>query len=159
MLSTCSSLILIVDHPLYGQVVQFSHFSVKEFLMSSRLALGDFSCYHIRLGSAHTTLAQACLGSILHFDDRIDKGSLKGFPLAQYAAQHWVEHAQFESVASRVKDGMETLFDSDKPHFVAWTGIYDIDEPKFYEFISNLEIPPKAKPNPCTMLCYAGPMT
>ena len=44
VLSTCSSLISIVDD--YGsQVVQFSHFSVKEFLMSDRLtsSFGDFS--------------------------------------------------------------------------------------------------------------------
>ena len=38
VLSTCSSLITIVL-PSYGSpVVQFSHFSVKEFLMSDRLA-------------------------------------------------------------------------------------------------------------------------
>src|ERR1700747_1628782 len=37
VLSTCSSLISVVDE--YGvQVVQFSHFSVKEFLTSSRIA-------------------------------------------------------------------------------------------------------------------------
>jgi hypothetical protein len=37
LLSSCSSLIAIVDAE-DSWVVQFSHFSVKEFLMSSRLA-------------------------------------------------------------------------------------------------------------------------
>jgi hypothetical protein len=92
--------------------------------MSNRL--GDFSRYHIRLGSAHTVLTQACLGSLLHLDNH-DEESVEAFPLAEYAAQHWVEHARFGDVASRVKDGMEMLFDSDKPHFAAWIGIYDID--------------------------------
>ena len=36
ILSTCSSLISIVDDNDF-QVIQFSHFTVKEFLMSNRL--------------------------------------------------------------------------------------------------------------------------
>jgi ankyrin repeat protein len=126
VLSTCSSLVTIVNEGWYGlRVVQFSHFSVKEFLMSNRL--GDFSRYHIYPISAHTILTQACLGVLLHLDDNGDTKSVQGLPLAKYAAQHWVEHAQFQSVASRVKGGMETLFDSDKPHFAAWVRIYDVD--------------------------------
>ena len=131
VLSTCSSLVTIVKEcsPDLGpdrQVVQFSHFSVKEFLVSNRLApsLGDISQYNIRLGSAHVTLTQACLGLLLHSDDSI---TVERSPLAIYAARHWVEHAQFEDVASHVKDGMETLFDADKPHFKAWVGITNID--------------------------------
>jgi ankyrin len=128
VLSTCSSLIAIVDNR-GSLVVQFSHFSVKEFLTSSRLSssLGDFSQYRILPGPAHTILAQACLGFLLHLDGHAGEDIVKGFPLAEYAARHWVAHAQFEDVASRVKNGMETLFDYDRPHFSAWVGIYNID--------------------------------
>ena len=128
VLSTCSSLIAIVDDQ-GSQVVQFSHFSVKEFLTSDRLtsSLGDFSQYHIIPGPAHTILAQACLGFLLHMDGHADEEMVKSFPLAGYAAKYWVTHAQFEDVASHVKDGMLILFDCDKPHFAAWVGIYDID--------------------------------
>lgn len=101
-LSTCSSLVAVIDDRLYGQIVQFSHFSVKEFLTSNRLR--GFSRYHIRLASAHTILTQACLGSLLHLDNRIDNKGVKALPLANYAAPHWVEHAQFEGVASRVQE-------------------------------------------------------
>jgi ankyrin repeat protein len=135
VLSTCSSLVTIIDERRSGrQVVQFSHFSVKEFLVSIRLSssLGDISRYHIRLGSAHTILTQACLGLLLHPDDDITK--VEHFPLARYAAEYWVQHAQFEDVASRVKDGMEILFKSDKPHFKAWVRIYDIDPWEDYSF-------------------------
>ena len=129
VLSTCSSLVTIVSDGWYDRrlVVQFSHFSVKEFLMSNRL--GDFSQYLIHPLSAHTILTQACLGALLHLDDNGDTKSVQGLPLAKYAAQHWVEHAKFQSVASRVKDGMEALFDPDTPHFTAWVGIYDLDNP------------------------------
>ena len=130
VLSTCSSLITVVDgsDDFFGKcrVVQFSHFSVKEFLLSDRLASSprDVSQYHIFPGPAHTILAQACLGFLLHLDNE-ETG--KRFPLAMYAAKHWVAHAQFEDVASYVKNGMQSLFDPDKHHLMAWVGIYNID--------------------------------
>ena len=139
VLSTCSSLVTIVNERRPDrQVVQFSHFSVKEFLVSNRLApsLGDISQYNIRLRSAHITLTEACLGLLLHSDDSITEKTVECSPLAGYAARHWVEHAQFEDVASCVKDGMETLFDADKPHFEAWVGIYNIDPRVSWQHIS-----------------------
>ncbi|KAH9962804.1 NACHT domain-containing protein [Lactifluus volemus] len=64
--AACSSLIAIVDTG-ESRVVQFSHFSVKEFLTSPRLAdsSADVSRYHISLEPAHTILAQSCLGVFL----------------------------------------------------------------------------------------------
>ncbi|KAH8979076.1 hypothetical protein EDB92DRAFT_2074122, partial [Lactarius akahatsu] len=94
VLSTCSSLITVVSVPdEESLVVQFSHFSVKEFLMSDRLAMstGDISQYHISLGDSHTVLAQACLGFLLR-DPDVANGADRA-PLAQYAAEHWVTHA------------------------------------------------------------------
>ncbi|KAH9016742.1 hypothetical protein EDB85DRAFT_2122515, partial [Lactarius pseudohatsudake] len=63
VLSACSSLVTVVMDG-GSRVVQFSHFSVKEFLTSNRLAssLGEESQFRIRLESAHTILAQASLG-------------------------------------------------------------------------------------------------
>jgi len=89
VLSTCSSLIVIVGDG-DSRVVQFSHFSVKEFLTSDRLASSseDVSRYHILLEPAHTLLAQACLGVLLRLDDTVDKGIARNIPLAEYAAQY-----------------------------------------------------------------------
>ena len=121
VLSTCSSLIAIV-HDGDSRVVQFSHFSVKEFLTSDRLAVAaeDISFHHIILEPAHTILAQACLGVLLHLDDSSREASVQKFPLAEYVLQHWVDHALFENVALRIKDGIEDLFDAEKPHFWRW---------------------------------------
>src|SRR6267154_1414945 len=128
VLSTCSSLIAIVDDG-DSQVVQFSHFSVKEYLTSDRLANanGDVSRYHILPESAHTILAQACLGVLFSFDDHVDEHTAKDIPLAEYAAVHWVDHAQFKDVTSRIGDAMEYLFDADEPHFASCLRVYDID--------------------------------
>ncbi|KAH9036079.1 hypothetical protein EDB84DRAFT_1437750 [Lactarius hengduanensis] len=99
VLSTCSSLIVVVgDKSSKTRVVQFAHFSVKEFLTSDRLAklAADISQFHIRPEPAHTVIAQACLAILLRSNcDMAESGS----PLSHYAAQHWVDHAQFESVS------------------------------------------------------------
>jgi hypothetical protein len=129
VLSTCSSLVAIVNTN-DSQVVQFSHFSVKEFLTSPRLSTSnpDVSRFHIHLEPAHTIMARACLGTLLESEDRFEKDSSKNkFPLAQYAAEHWVTHARFEDVSSHIREGMQILFDPDKPYFSAWKWIYDID--------------------------------
>ena len=121
VLSTCSSLVAVVPDG-GSRVVQFSHFSVKEYLTSPRLARSheDVSCFHIDLEAAHTILAQACLGTLLQLDEDTDNSVTKALPLIKYAARHWVDHARFEKVSSRIQDGMDDLFDTSKPHFAAW---------------------------------------
>jgi hypothetical protein len=70
--------------------------------------------------SAHTIVAQACLGGclgvLLHLDENITEESLKHIPLAEYAAEHCVGHAGFEKVSSDVRDGMKRLFDPNRGH-------------------------------------------
>ena len=129
-LITCSSLIAIVKS-WSSQVVQFSHFSVKEFLTSDRLAtpVSDISSFHILPESAHATLAQACLAVLLRFDNNIpDRRIRSRSPLADYAARHWVNHARSEKVSLRIQDGMRRLFDQSRPYFTAWLELYDIDD-------------------------------
>ena len=131
VLSTCSSLIAIVDDG-DSRVVQFSHFSVKEYLTSDRLARSsvDVSRYHIVLEPAHTILAQACLGVLLRLDDRVNEDNVGDIPLVKYAAQYWFDHAQFEKLASCIQDAMEYFFDADKPHWAAWCRVKMIDKRK-----------------------------
>ena len=130
VLSTCSSLITIIPRD-DSRVVQFSHFSVKEYLTSSRLAQsphGEVSRFRIDLEPAHTVMAQACLATLLRLDEHAGDSDAKVSPLVKYAAKHWLDHAQFEKVSSRVRGGMNDLFDSSKPHFAAWLQVHDIDE-------------------------------
>ena len=122
VLSACSSLIAVVrgDH---FRVVQFSHFSVKEFLTSDRLATSTIEAshyHHILLEPSHTIMAQACLSVLLRLDSHINKYRLKVFPLARYASQHFGDHAEFGNVFAHIRDGADYLLDDDKPHFAAW---------------------------------------
>ena len=130
VLSICSTL-LVVKPDSGSPVIQFAHFSVKEYLTSTRLSetKDTISRFHVSMTSAHTIVAQACLGFLLHLDENITKDDLEDFPLAEYAAEHWVDHARFESVSSNVHDGMKCLFDPRQCHLSVWVWIYDPEDP------------------------------
>ena len=135
VLSACSTLVTIIEHNDYSysndfnyygnsnsRVVQFSHYSVKEFLTSERLAKshkGDLSHYYISPEQAHTILAQTCISTLLQPDIHIERIT-DSFPLAKYAARNWFHHARCDGVASQILDGMVHLFDPDKKNFAIW---------------------------------------
>ena len=134
VLSACSSLITIIidsdDRDV--KIVQFSHFSVKEYLTSDRLETSNvvnIRQFYIHLEPAHTTLARACLAVLLQLDrldGRADEDRLAVFPLALYAAEKWIDHAKFGNVASQVQEGMEELFNPTKPHLRTWIRIHNV---------------------------------
>ena len=146
VLSTCSSLLAIVDARYRsGKVIQFSHFSVKEYLTSARLAKASDIIshrYHVSMAPAHTLAAQTCLGILLHLDkDVVTRDGLKKWPLAGYAAANWVNHARFKDVSQNVKDGTKQLFDPSKPHLAVCVWIRDPRPPKRPELYERAERP------------------
>ena len=152
VLSTCSSLVTVV--PSYpSPIVQFSHFSVKEFLMSDRLASSrrEISQYHISLPDAHTLLVRASLAILLH-DPDVD-GHADSGALAEYAAEHWTTHAQFENIASQLRDEIQDLFDPDKPYFEAWVRLHDMDARNRSNFPEAPDSEPRARPLYYAALC------
>ena len=134
VLSMCSSLIAIVPDNYDRHVVQFSHFSVKEFLTSDRLATSslDISHLHILPEPAHTVVAKACLGILLQSEDA-DADIEEPSPLFGYAVWYWVDHARFEKVWKRVEDGIRRLFDPAKLHLKSWLRHSNIQESEFFE--------------------------
>ena len=153
ILSTCSTLITIIED-FGSKIVQFSHFSVKEFLTSNRLQaseLGNICQYHIPLEVAHTVLARACLTVLLQLDGNVDKKCLATFPLVFYAAEHWVDHIKFEHVASWFDDIMERLFNPKMPYLAAWAWVHNIDRPCSIHPLPEHPLPLKA-----TALYYAA---
>ena len=130
VLSACSSLVSVVK-VRSSRIVQFSHFSVKEFLTSDRLATSTTTniCYfHAPLESAHVILVQACLAVLLQLDEKVDRKRIEDLPLAPYAARHWADHARFKNVEVQIQDRIELLFDPTKPHFASWAWVYDEGE-------------------------------
>ncbi|KAN0130216.1 hypothetical protein V8E53_011973 [Lactarius tabidus] len=126
VLSTCSSLITIVPGRR-SQLVQFSHFSVKEFLLSDRLVTSakDISRYHIALEGANTLIAKACLGVLLRDPDGKSDVANSTSALALYAAVHWVAHA--------------------KPYFSSWIKLHNAGDAAWSTHFKN-KIIPEARP-------------
>jgi len=119
VLSTCSSFITIIDG-WNSKIVQFSHFSVKEYLTSDRLqtsSLGRISLYYIPLEPARAILARACVTVLLQLDEKEDEKDFMALPLASYATRNWVRHARFGDVASRIQDSLTYLFNPQMPLF------------------------------------------
>ena len=134
VMSTCSSLLAVVDE-YDSQVMQFSHFTVKEYLttriMKDRVP-ERVSRYHIMdpPKPAHTFVTQACLSVILQLDNNLTYESIKELPLARYAGQYWTEHAEFvdvESPGTPTEDLIKRLFHPETRyhHLLNWAWIYD----------------------------------
>ena len=152
VLSACSSLIAIVQDKYFGsRHVQFSHFSVKEFLTSERLAtsmVDTLRYHHIHLESAHTIMAQACLSVLLRIDSSMKKRTIEGYPLAPYAGQHFGDHVEFENVLPHVAEGVDSLLDPDKPHFDVWIWLRINDWDPFVWHNSWMDEQPQANTRP-----------
>ena len=132
VLSMCSSLIVVVPDYDERLIVQFSHFSVKEFLTSERLATPrlNSSHFHILPESAHIVVARACLGIILQSTD--GDPDPHDSSLFEYATIFWIDHVRFEKVWKHVEDGIQRLFDPTKPHLRWWLRYSDIQGSQFY---------------------------
>ena len=106
VLSACSSLVSVISDNGY-RVVQFTHFSVQQFLISSRLAssINEISRFHISLRPSHAVLAKACLSVLVRLGDpsTIDfaRDKVGNIPLVLYAARHWAMHADDEVIGER----------------------------------------------------------
>ena len=120
VLSACSSLVSVIIEDGF-RIVQFSHFSVKEFLTSDRLASCiEVSQFYIPVEPSHTILAHACLGVLLCLDEHTKRFSVQMLPLYRYATEYWVGHARIGNVESLIKDTLDRFFDMDKAHFSSW---------------------------------------
>jgi ankyrin repeat protein len=127
-----------------------------EYLTSKRLAdaKDTISRFHVSMTPAHTIVAQACLGVLLHVDENITEANMEKFPLAEYAAQQWVGHARFEGVSPNIQDGMKHLFDPDNDHLVVWVWIYDPESTRSHR--ETFERPSRARATPLHYAAFCG---
>ena len=162
VLSACSSLIAVINDK-GSKIVQFSHFSVKEYLTSDRLQTSDIGhlCdYYIPLEPAHALLARACIAVLLLLDETVDRERVATFPLAQYASEHWLDHAKFENVQSQIEDALKDLFNPKKPHLRACIWVHNVEA--YSQYILNLEDysaakqPPPLKSTPLYYAAFGG---
>ena len=162
VLSACSSLITIIDDE-GSKIVQFSHFSVKEYLTSDRLQTSDIGhlCdYYIPLDPAHVLLARACVAVLLQLDEKVDRERVETFPLAKYASEHWLDHAKFENVQSEIQDALKDLFNPKRPHLRACIWVHNVELKYTYDpegsSYSAAKQPPPLKATPLYYAVFCG---
>ncbi|CAO1602024.1 hypothetical protein XANCAGTX0491_005660 [Xanthoria calcicola] len=131
----CKSLVSLSDDTLTicgkvtsGRFVRFAHFSVKEYLLSSRALEGNAKAFHIDPESSHQQIGQSCLSILVQNDENSQDPNP---PLARYAAEFWFVHfRKFGSCAhytSVFRPLLERLFVSSPGAFQNWLLWYDVN--------------------------------
>jgi len=158
VLSTCSTFITIIDGR-GSKIVQFSHFSVKEYLTSNRLQasdVGDICQYYVTLEPAHAILAQACITVFLQLDKEKDIHRVRKLPLASYATENWFGHTKFGDVASRIQATLAYLFDPKKPHFRPRILLRGVKAFRYFEIVLYYYYPGTVTPLFLAAFCGFG---
>ena len=100
--------------------VRPAHFSVKEYLLSSRIQRGSAHKYSLQSTVSHDLLSQSCIVYLLRFetDDFPSGDDISELPLAHYAAEFWFRHAQQTDTPSLCLRGLirRLLLDSHKTY-------------------------------------------
>lgn len=111
--------------------VQLAHFSVKEYLVSTRIRYGPAKVYSIEEGYANASMSETCLAYLLHFDksDSLTSQPLENFPLILYAASYWAHHARLADSDTSIYPllAVELLMDK-KYALLHWVRLCDRDQ-------------------------------
>ncbi|KZP07449.1 hypothetical protein FIBSPDRAFT_998150, partial [Athelia psychrophila] len=92
--------------------------SVKEYLVSERIKGGRASYFSFDERFAQTVIAKTCLAYVLHPGTfpPMDESVTQAFPLAAYAARHWIIHMRLgianDGSISRLTDRLSSLEDN-----------------------------------------------
>lgn len=114
-----------------GPIIRLAHFSVKEYLLSSRIRQGPAAFFSVDEQASHLRIAQTCLSCLLLYEDGQStdtKAFATEYPIADYAAEHWLSHfwkAQ-DILKERHYDCASKLI-LDKQKLRNWVNLLDID--------------------------------
>jgi len=115
LLQKCPNLIDIVESENGGKVVQFIHFSVKEYLTSAEFKHAERPTRRYSFDNyfANITLVTICIAA-LDSNDLLPN-------LRQYAHQYWFEHVSPDA-ADALDELLSHFLQPNSPSFVSWTG-------------------------------------
>jgi len=105
--------------------LQLAHFSVKEYLTSSKL-VEPFQ-YKFSEANARGCITLVCLTYLmcLDHDSQISKIDA-AFPLARYSARYWMDHARLAETLDDVQVSVLTFFEN-KTAYPIWRRSYEFD--------------------------------
>ncbi|KFY94925.1 hypothetical protein V498_03651 [Pseudogymnoascus sp. VKM F-4517 (FW-2822)] len=126
-----------------GKMVELAHYSVKEYLISTRSRQNRPEKYSIQEISCNEFLAKSCLGYLLRFDkcDLLDLYDIEGCCLATYAAEWWTTHAQEAGqTGGELSHQIMSFFTNKTGAYLNWVKLLDADDPwELPDFTRTLE--------------------
>lgn len=133
ILSVCSSTITIVNTSQDSSLaeVSLSHASVRDFLLAGGVdsSAAPKSSFEARV--VHEKIAHSCLAYLLYLGSPgLDEASIaEAFPLADYAARHWMIHAKEAEESNRIYEMALKLLRRNEDCFNRLLQLHDIDRP------------------------------
>ena len=122
------------------ETIEFSHFSVKEYLLSSRILESPCSSFAVDEELTSKYVMNTCLSFVLLFDwDEFDAvKAIKEHPLLEYACDHWpavIRNIRAHERDPLIEELLVRLFNPIKAScFQNWASIYDPFDGKQYDF-------------------------
>lgn len=116
--------------------VRLAHFTIKEYLMSNRLAESSANCFYFTETDAHLHIAHSCLAYYLQCIAHLDQ-DISNLELTGYAFENWILHLEMvprelwsdnvSSLAARALAmrslSLRTIFEADEPTLAELTGV------------------------------------
>jgi ankyrin repeat protein len=130
----CSSLVVVVHTSKHSyhkyNKLQLAHFSVREYLTSTRL--DEDIAQAFEEVAAKASIAKICLAYLLHFDwDVTPEEVRESFPLADYSARYWMTHAAAaEDKDERLQGFIKEFFCYHEKPYKTCYSLYHPDEPQ-----------------------------
>ncbi|KAI9656998.1 MAG: hypothetical protein M1829_000355 [Trizodia sp. TS-e1964] len=115
-------------------IVTLAHYSVKEYLVSTRICQGQAMRYSMQALVCHGYIAECCINYLLQFEkdffnDFESSASLREvYALAQYSAEHWIVHTYNSGENYNLVNCLATKFliKKDGP-YLNWLRLYNPD--------------------------------
>ncbi|KAJ5415092.1 hypothetical protein N7465_003787 [Penicillium sp. CMV-2018d] len=118
----CGLFINVYDSKLF-----FIHLTAREFL-TDRLPSGKWKG-RLNMTQSHTRMALLCLSYLPHLDwQGSAKETRARFPLAQYSAQHWMDHWRPAETEEEVLESVLRFFQQSQT-YTTWWKLFDPEEP------------------------------
>ncbi|KAF2175541.1 hypothetical protein K469DRAFT_610300, partial [Zopfia rhizophila CBS 207.26] len=133
ILYICGS--LVTKSSDFGGVLKLSHYSVKEYLTSSRILQSDQSEYYISEQAAGIFIAKTCLIYLHQFDfsSHAEADAARtDHVLIQYSTDFWSEHFKRAEQAPELLSLAIDLLDETKSSFLNWAWFAGIVPDGFY---------------------------
>ncbi|KAL4755652.1 ankyrin repeat-containing domain protein, partial [Aspergillus foveolatus] len=113
---------------VYDSKLSFMHETARDFLIHPKRH-GKWQG-RLDMSKSHSKMSVACLTYLSYIDEQSPLYKIKAkFPLAQYAAQYWMDNARRAETEKNVQESVLNFFLQEKQAYRVWGKLFDPDRP------------------------------